>query len=106
MLLFDLRPCYIYEAGYISQAINVAVPMGKLRKTSFTLEKMIMNFIHGEDKEKVERWNEVGHIIAYDSDFEGPVNTAMNPSFYLLEKFVQEGWKGETYVLEGILTNV
>lgn len=101
VLLFDIRSDRAYETGHIYQAINVPIPMKKLRKTSFTLDKMIADFVLDQDLEKVTRWNQVGHIVVYDNDRDGQSGTAGSAAFYLLEKFIQAGWKGQNYVLRG-----
>lgn len=101
MLLFDIRSERAYEAGYIHHAINVPVPMERLKKTTFTIDRMIADYILDEDLENVARWNQVSHIIAYDNDRDGQSGTAGSAAFYLLEKFIQEGWEGQTYVLRG-----
>lgn len=99
VLLLDLRSPESYDAGFIVRAINVAVPMRKLRKTAFTLEKMLAGFIRCGDQERVAGWEGARCIVAYD-DGAGGAGVA-SAAFYVLEKFVQEGWKGESYVLEG-----
>lgn len=106
MLLFDIRSDQDYAAGYIYQAINVPIPMRKLKKTSFTLGKMIANFVLDEDLEEVARWNQVSHIVVYDNDCDGQSGVAGSATFYLLEKFIQEGWEGQAYVLEGEYTSI
>lgn len=106
VLLFDIRSDQDYAAGYICQAINVPIPMRKLKKTSFTLGRMIADFVLDEDLEEVARWNQVSHIVVYDNDRDGQSGVAGSATFYLLEKFIQEGWKGQAYVLEGEYTSI
>lgn len=106
VLLFDIRPDRAYEAGHICQAINVPIPMKKLKKTSFTLDRMITDFVLDGDLEKVASWNQVSHIVVYDNDRDGQSGIAGSATFYLLEKFIQEGWKGQTYVLKGEYTSI
>lgn len=105
VLLFDIRSDSAYRAGYIYQAIGVPVPMKKLKKTSFTLDRMITDFVLDEDLEKIARWNRVGHIVVYDNDCDGQSGTAGTAAFYLLEKLIQEGWEGQAYVLKGECTS-
>lgn len=106
VLLFDIRLDRAYEAGHICQAINVPIPMKKLKKTSFTLDRMITDFVLDGDLEKVASWSQVSHIVVYDNDRDGQSGIAGSATFYLLEKFIQEGWKGQTYVLKGECTNI
>lgn len=106
VLLFDIRSDQDYAAGFICQAINVPIPMRKLKKTSFTLDRMIANFVPDEDLEEVAKWDQVGHIVVYDNDSDGQSGVAGSATFYLLEKFIQEGWEGQAYVLEGEYTSI
>ncbi|TQS38269.1 hypothetical protein Golomagni_01230 [Golovinomyces magnicellulatus] len=98
-LLLDLRVFPQYSHSRIKGALNLCIPTTLLKRPSFNLKKMSDTFTNELEKEKFSQWPTAKHIIVYDV---GSVEkTDAGPALNTLKKFIVEGWKGTSYILQG-----
>ena len=99
VLLLDLRVFPQFSTSRLKGALNLCIPTTLLKRPSFTLQKLQETFANDGEKERFAAWRSAQYIVVYDAystdkkDALSAVNT--------LKKFVNEGWKGSSYILRG-----
>jgi tyrosine-protein phosphatase 2/3 len=99
LLLLDLRVAPQFAKSRIKGAWNLCIPTTLLKRPSFSVPRLSDAFTQAEEKVRFARWNEVEFIAVYDGT-SATIRDA-TPAVNTLRKFVNEGWKGASYVIRG-----
>lgn len=98
LLLLDLRVFPQYSQSRIKGALNLCIPTTLLKRPSFNLQKLSDTFTNKEEKEKFLQWPKAKYIIMYDAASNQKKDSG--PALHTLKKFIIEGWKGTSYILQ------
>ncbi|KAH0543673.1 hypothetical protein FGG08_001988 [Glutinoglossum americanum] len=104
LLLLDLRVTPQFVKSRIVGALNLCLPTTLMKRPSFNVQKLEASFQKEEEKQRFRKWRASKYIVVYDAN-SSSLNDAATP-INTLRKFVNEGWKGEAYILKGLDTVV
>lgn len=99
VLLLDLRVYPQYAQSRVAGALNLCIPTTLLKRPSFNLQKLQDTFTGTAEQEHFARWRTVRYIITYDAASSERKDAVA--AFNTLKKFTNEGWLGQSYIIQG-----
>lgn len=68
ILLLDMRTAANFGISRVKEAVNISVPATLLKRSAFTISRIIDGLSSSDDQQRLRAWTEKRFVAAYDSD--------------------------------------